>query len=154
MTTIEPAEAGIERFAGELLGMYRGLTTLMIDLAHRTWLLETLGGGPGTSAELAERAGLVERYVRECLGALVTAGIAGYDPASGRYELPAAHAACLTGPGSLNLAPLAAVTTLLGRHVPAVADCFRHGGGVPYEAVRPEFTAVMDGASPRTGCSS
>jgi SAM-dependent methyltransferase len=148
MTMTEPAEAATEQFAGELLTTYTaGVTTLMIDLAHRTGLLDALAAHPGDSAEIAERAGLVERYVRECLGALVTAGIVGYEPQTRRYHLPAAHAACLTGPGSANLAPVAAVTALLGRHVPAVAECFRDGGGVPYEAFRPEFTAVMDGLS-------
>ena len=37
----------------------------MIDIGHRTGLFETAAQGPGTSAELAERAGLQERYVRE-----------------------------------------------------------------------------------------
>jgi hypothetical protein len=39
---------------------------------------------------------LNERYVREWLGALVTGGIAAYDPASATYNLPPAAAACLT----------------------------------------------------------
>src|SRR3712207_7978488 len=43
-----------------------------------------------------------------------------------------------------NLAPTSRLVTLLAGHVPAVADCFRHGGGVPYEAYRPDFTEVMD----------
>jgi DNA-binding IscR family transcriptional regulator len=41
--------------------------------------LDTLAAGAGTSEELAARAGLVERYLRECLAALVTAGIVEYD---------------------------------------------------------------------------
>jgi hypothetical protein len=43
-------------------------------------MLEALAAGEATSGELAERAGLVERYMRECLGALITAGIVGYSP--------------------------------------------------------------------------
>lgn len=136
----------IEQFAGTLLATYTaGVTTLMIDLAGRTGLLDVLAAGPGTSAELAERAGLTERYVRECLGALATAGIVEYG--SGTFTLPPAHAACLTGEGSTNIAPMARVCTLLAPHVPAVARAFREGGGVPYEAFRPDFTDVMDGMS-------
>jgi len=37
-----------------------------------------------------------ERYVREWLGAMVTAGVVEVDPSSGEYLLPAEHAACLT----------------------------------------------------------
>jgi SAM-dependent methyltransferase len=141
-------EARVERFAERLLTTYtEGMVTLMLDLAHRTGLLETLAADAGTSAELAERSDLVERYVRECLAALVTAGIVDHDPATGRYALPAEHAVCLTGPGSLNLAPFSQVNSLLARHVPAVARAFREGGGVPYDEFRPEFTSVMDGMS-------
>ena len=141
-------EARLEAFAGRLLSSYtESMVTLMIDVGLRTGLLDTLAADSGTSAEVAERAGLVERYVRECLGALVTAGIVEYDPATGRYTLPPEHAACLSGPGTLNLAPISQLTTLLAKHVDGVAHAFREGGGVPYDAFRPEFTRVMDGLS-------
>ena len=141
-------EARVEQFAERLFTTYtESVVTLMIDLAHRTGLLETLGAGAGTSSELAERASLTERYVRECLAALVTARIVDYDPSARRYALPAEHAVCLTGPGSLNLAPMSQITTLLAMHVPGVARAFREDGGVPYDAFRPEFTQVMDGLS-------
>jgi SAM-dependent methyltransferase len=141
-------EKRVEQFAERLLTTYtEGIVTLMIDLADRTGLLETLAAAPGTSSELAERADLTERYVRECLAALVTARIVDYDPSTRRYALPAEHAACLTGPGSLNLAPFSRIITLLASHVPGVAKAFHEGGGVPYEAFRPEFTEVMDGMS-------
>ena len=148
VTTPELDGARTERFAERLLGMYTdGLTVLMIDLADRTGLLGALAVGPGTSADLAARAGLQERYVRECLGALVTAGIVTFEVAARSYRLPAEHAACLTGGGAQDLAPMARVGTVLASHLPAVAGAFREGGGVPYEAFRPEFTDMMDGLS-------
>jgi SAM-dependent methyltransferase len=135
----------VERFAGRLVGTFAaGMTSLMIDLADRTGLLDTLAAGPGTSAEVAARAGLTERYVRECLGALASAGVVTYDAGTARFTLPAEHAVCLTGQGSSNLAVVARLTTLLAGHLGGVARAFREGGGVPYEAFRPEFTAVMD----------
>lgn len=140
--------AAAERFAGTLMATYTAsMTTLMIDLADRTGLLDALAAGPGTSAEVAARAGLTERYVRECLGGLTCAGIVDHDASTARFTLPAAHAACLTGPGALNLAPMARLCTLLAPHVDGVAKAFREGGGVPYESFRPEFTEVMDGMS-------
>ena len=141
-------EARAQAFAERLFGSYtEGMVTLMIDLGHRTGLLETLAAGGGTSGELAERTGATERYVREWLGAVVTAGIAEYDPVTRVYTLPPEHAVCLSGPGSLNLAPLARLTTLLAPHVAGVARAVRSGGGVPYSEFRPEFTDVMDQAS-------
>ena len=150
MTTMPAPEVpldpqAVERFAESLLTTFTsGMTTLMIDLADRTGLLDALAAGPGTSTELAARTGLTERYVRECLAALATSEIVGYDARDGRFTLPPEHAACLTGPGSANLAPIARLATLLAPHVAGVARAFREGGGVPYEAFRPEFTAVMD----------
>lgn len=141
-------EARVEEFAERLFGFYTsGILVYMIDLAHRTGLFETLAAGSGTSAELAARAGLNERYVRECLGALVTGDLVTYDAATGTYTLPPEHAVCLTGMGSQNLAPFSKGNTLLAQHVEGVARAFHEGGGVPYEEFRPDFTGVMDGMS-------
>ncbi len=135
----------VEEFAGQLLGLYtHSFVTYMIDLGSRTGLFEAAAQGPATSTELADRAGLHERYVREWAGALVTGGILDYDAADGTYSLPAEHAVCLTGGGAANLAPISQMVALLGVHVPAVARAFREGGGVPYSTFRPEFTDVMD----------
>ena len=141
-------ETRVAAFGEKLVCFYTGgMVTLMVALASRTGLLDALAAGPGTSEEVAARAGLAERYVRECLGSLVTAGVVEYDPATRRYSLPPEHALLLTGEGSLNMTPLSRFIALLGVHVPAVAQAFRTGGGVPYEAYRPGFTEVMDGLS-------
>jgi SAM-dependent methyltransferase len=145
MTEITLDEARVEAFAGRLFELYTGgMLTFMVDIGHRTGLFAAAAAGPATSVELAERADLQERYVREWLGAMVTGGIVDLDPATGTYMLPAEHAACLTGPGSGNLAPFSRLDTHLAKHVDAVARAFREGGGVPYEEFRPEFTDVMD----------
>jgi SAM-dependent methyltransferase len=129
----------------QTFGSYTGgMVTLMIDIGYRTGLFEAAATGPATSAELATRAGLQERYVREWLGAMVTSGIFEYDPAAGTYKLPMEHAVCLTGGGASNVARLSLFTSMLGKHVGAVATAFREGGGVPYSEFRPEFTDVMD----------
>jgi SAM-dependent methyltransferase len=114
----------------------------MLDLGDRTGLFAATASGGGTSHEIAERAGLQERYVREWLGCMVTSAIIDYDPASGSYALPAEHAALLAGPGSM--APIARANTTLGRHVEAMAGVFRDGGGLPYEAYVPDFTDALD----------
>jgi 2-polyprenyl-3-methyl-5-hydroxy-6-metoxy-1,4-benzoquinol methylase len=65
---------------GEKLGLYRGLA----------------GAGPLSSAELAERTGAAERYVREWLNAQAAGGYVTYDPDTGRYTLPPEQAVALT----------------------------------------------------------
>ena len=145
-TTID--EQRVEQCAQRVFGAYvQGALVLMIDLADRTGMLEALVPEPGTSHQVADRAGLDERYVRECLGALVTGGLVEYEPDTARYILPPEHALCLTGDGSTNLAPLSRMPTLLAHHVAEASTVAREGGGIPYERFRPEFTEVMDGVS-------
>ena len=131
-----------------MFGTYTAaMLTYMVDLGHRTGLFETLAAGPGTSEQVANRAGLTERYVREWLGAVTTGGIVEYDQVTRMFTLPPEHAVCLTGSGSLNVAPISQMPTLLGQYVGHVASAFRDGGGVPYEMYRPAFTDVMDAAN-------
>ena len=135
----------MQEFAGRIFGIYTGaMLSAMIDIGHRTGLFEAAAQGPASSPELARRAGLHERYVREWLGSMASSNIVEYDAASETYRLPPEHAACLTGIGSGNLAPFGQLNTHLATHVQEVARVFRDGGGVPYEAFRPEFTDAMD----------
>jgi SAM-dependent methyltransferase len=135
----------VQEFARRLFGHYTsGMLALMVDVGHKTGLFEAAAKGPATSAELAERAELNERYVREWLGAIVTGGIMEYDPASGTYVLPAEHAVCLTGTSSRNLAANSQLLAMLAKRLPAVLECFKSGGGVPYSEFRPDFTDYMD----------
>jgi SAM-dependent methyltransferase len=134
----------VEQFLGRLMSLYTGaMLSYMIDIGDRTGLFDAAARGPATSDELATRAGLVERYVREWLGAMVAGGIFDYDAATSTYTLPPERLVCLTV-GPANLAPISRLNTLLGKHVHQVARAFREGGGVPYAEFRPEFTDVMD----------
>ena len=99
------AEA-VEEFALHLVGVLTGgLLTPLIEIGRRTGLFEATAAGPATSPELAARAGLEERYVREWLAALAAAGIVEYAADGSRYWLPAEHAAVLTGSSVDNLTP-------------------------------------------------
>lgn len=138
-------DAAVGVFAGRLMSLLTsGMLTYLVDIGHRTGLFDAAAAGPATSAELAGRASLQERYVREWLGAMVTGDIMAYDPGSGAYRLPPEHAVCLSGDGAMNMAPFSQLNTHVAKHVDAVTEAFRHGGGVPYSAYRPEFTDVMD----------
>jgi len=135
------------QFGARLLNIYTGaVLTELIEIGYVVGLFEASTAGPATSVELAERAGLKERYVREWLGSMATSGIYRYDAPSGRYELPQEHAALLTGDTAQNLSPMSRVINHFGSHLPKLAACFRSGGGIPYSAYRPVFTQCMDDA--------
>jgi SAM-dependent methyltransferase len=77
------------------------LNTALVVMGDRLGLYRALAGaGPLTSAEVAERSGAAERYVREWLNAQAAGGYVEYDPESGRYTLPPEHALALTDPNS------------------------------------------------------
>lgn len=116
----------------------------MISIGHRTGLFDAMRDQPPmTSVALAERAGLNERYVREWLGAMVTEGIVTVDAASTQFVLPSDHAAFLTrAAGADNIGVFAQYVALLGSVEDDIVQCFRQGGGVPYEKF-PRFHAVM-----------
>ncbi len=138
-------QAKAEAFAGRLLEVLNsGGLALMISVGHRTGLFDAMSEfPPATSEEIARKAGLNERYVREWLGAMVTGRIVNYDPTTGKYGLPAEHAAFTTRPaGADNIAVFAQYVSVLGNVEDEIVECFRKGGGVPYSKF-PRFQAVM-----------
>lgn len=135
----------VQDFARKLFGHYTsGILTLLVDIGHKTGLFEAAAKGPGSSREIADRAGLDERYVREWLAAMATGGIVEYDAVSGAFALPPEHAACLTGTSSRNLAASSQSLPMLSKRLPRIVECFRRGGGVSYSEYRPDFTEAMD----------
>ncbi len=134
-----------DAFSARLLSALNdGALCLMTSVGHRTGLFDVMRSSPpATSAELAERAGLNERYVREWLGAMVTSRVVEIDPETSCYSLPAEHAACLTrAAGADNMAAFAQYIALLGSVETDIVECFRKGGGVPYERFQ-RFHEVM-----------
>lgn len=135
-----------EAFAGSLIDtMNKGALALMISVGHRTGLFDVMAtlSEPATSEEIAEHAGLNERYVREWLGAVSTGRIVEYDRAQKRYFLPREHAALLTrAAGADNIATLTQYIAELGSVESRIVDCFRNGGGVSYDEF-PRFHEVM-----------
>jgi SAM-dependent methyltransferase len=94
-TTID--EARLEAFLGQMVGdMGAAVSMLMTRIGERTGLYAAMAGaGPLTSAEVAQRAGCDERYVREWLSNQAAGGYVDYDPARDRFTLPAEHAMAL-----------------------------------------------------------
>jgi SAM-dependent methyltransferase len=144
--------AASDAFAGKMLSWLNGSAiSLMISVGHRTGLFDAMEDGEAlTSHEIAQRAELSERYVREWLGALTTGGVIYFDPHTKRYALPREHAAWLTRSSAPNcLATTAQWVSVLGSVEDKVVEAFRHGRGVPYSAYT-RFGEVMAEESNQT----
>jgi SAM-dependent methyltransferase len=132
----EPDGDAVGAFAGQALGDVAGtMVTLMCAVGDKLGLFAALdAGGPATAAELAERAGVDERYALEWLRGLASAGYVVAAP-DDRFELPPAHAAVLAREGGAmflggGYQELAGMLPQLGR----LTEAFRHGGGIPQSA--------------------
>ena len=116
------------------------VATVMASIGDRLGLFKELAQGPATSAELAERAHINERYAREWLSEMTSAGYLAYDPTSQRFTLPPEHAPVLAQEGGpfflggafqMVIAEIGPFNQLL--------QAFRQGGGVPMEAYSPDL---------------
>ncbi len=100
---------------GDKLGLYRAMA----------------GAGPLDPGEIAQRAGVAERYVREWLNAQAAGGFVEYDAASGRYTLPPEQANALTDENSPAYLPgffQIAVGSVIDS--PRITEAARSGDGV------------------------
>jgi protein-L-isoaspartate O-methyltransferase len=131
------SDALAERLFEATLG---ALEVFSVYLGAELGLYEALERhGPLTEAELAERAGIAPRYAREWLEQQAVAGFLEVDDAR-RFSLAPDHARVLAHPDDLaHVAPFAHLLAGIGGVLPRVAEAYRTGGGVPYEAYGREF---------------
>jgi SAM-dependent methyltransferase len=104
---------------GEKLGLYRAMAQ----------------AGPLTSDEVAERAGVAERSVREWLRNQAAGGYITYDPASERYTLPDEHALALADEDSpfYVLGAYELIASLYADEE-RITEAFRTGSGMGWHA--------------------
>jgi 2-polyprenyl-3-methyl-5-hydroxy-6-metoxy-1,4-benzoquinol methylase len=134
-----------EEFAERMVGAIDSASlAILLSIGHQTKLFDTLAElPPATSAQIADAAGLNERYVREWLGGVVTCRVVDYDPASQSYSLPRHRAAVLTrAAGPDNLSRVAQFIPMLGEVEQKIIGCFHSGGGLSYSEY-PRFHKVM-----------
>jgi 2-polyprenyl-3-methyl-5-hydroxy-6-metoxy-1,4-benzoquinol methylase len=112
------AAGGLSVAIGDRLGLYAAMA----------------GAGPLTPAGLAERTGLVERYLEEWLAVQAGLGYLEYDPAARAFTLPAEHAAVLADEQSPTfLAGIFPVLRSLYATEDGLLNAFRVGGGVGWD---------------------
>jgi 2-polyprenyl-3-methyl-5-hydroxy-6-metoxy-1,4-benzoquinol methylase len=83
-------EARLEEFLGQAVtDIGAAMNGVLVMLGGELGLWKAMdGAGPLTSAELAERSSVSERYVREWLSAQAASGYVSYDADADRFELP------------------------------------------------------------------
>jgi len=145
------ADAQRDALVGRLfeasLGMGELLTVYLGDTLGLYRVLET--SSPLTPAELAQRAGIFERYAREWLEQQAAAGILSVDdPAAAhderRYTLPAGHAEPLLDLDSpYSMAPLCKSFVAIARSMPELASAFRTGALVGWSSYGRDLTEAQ-----------
>ncbi|MDQ6774088.1 MAG: methyltransferase [Candidatus Dormibacteraeota bacterium] len=126
-------EDKLNAFMGQVVGELGATVNAgLIVIGDRLGLYKALAGaGPTTPAELAERTGTSERYVREWLNAQAAGGFVEYEPDSGKYVLPPEQALALANeesPAFVCGAFELATATL--KSEPSIESAFKSGSGV------------------------
>jgi 2-polyprenyl-3-methyl-5-hydroxy-6-metoxy-1,4-benzoquinol methylase len=123
-------DALVERLFGATLG---AMDVASVYIGVRLGLYGALRDrGPSSAADLAQAAGLNERYVREWLEQQATTGILEVDDER-HFSLPLGHDEALLEETSLNyVAPVGKFVVACLRPIDAVLAAFRSGDGVPY----------------------
>jgi SAM-dependent methyltransferase len=149
MTTLDEnrstAAEATEEFAERMVGVIDSAAlALLLSIGHQTNLFDTMAElPPATSTQIADAAGLNERYVREWLGGVVASRVIDYDPAAQTYSLPRHRAAVLTRAAEPdNLSRIAQIFPMMGEVEQKIIGCFHNGGGLSYSEY-PRFHALQ-----------
>lgn len=122
----------------------------MCILGDRLGLFKALAAhGPVTSAELAARAGIQERYAREWLSQMACAGYLSYDPSNQQFSLPIAHRQVLAAEGAPRFlgGVYQNVQSLEQGLFSKFIHAFQEGGGVPYSEYDANYWEGLERAS-------
>jgi SAM-dependent methyltransferase len=112
--------------------MGAAINAALIVLGDRLGLYKAMAGaGPLTSAELARKTGLSERYVREWLASQAAGGFVTYDAPTQSFTLPLEQAFALAVEDSPVFLPgFFQLVSAVIKDVPKIEDGFRTGKGV------------------------
>ena len=123
----------LHAFMGRAVGdMGAGLHAVLILLGDKLGLYKAMADSqPVTSAELAQRTGTNERYVREWLNANAASGYVTYDPATKSFTLPPEQALALAIDNSPAFLPGAfQIISACFHDAGKIEEAFRTGKGV------------------------
>jgi SAM-dependent methyltransferase len=130
---VEIDEQKLGAFMNQAIGeLGATLGAALVVIGDQLGLYKAMAGAGGlTSAELAERTGTAERYVREWLNAQAAGGYVTYDPPTATYSLPPEQALALADESSpFFLCGAFQGFTSLVRDEPKIREAFKSGAGV------------------------
>jgi SAM-dependent methyltransferase len=133
MATQTINEQKLEDFMGQFVGdLGAALSVATVMIGDKLGLYKAMADGePLTPAELAQRTGTDERYVREWLSSQAASGYVAYDADTARFSLPPEQAMALAQDSSPAFIPGAfQLAAALIKDEPRIAEAFRTGEGV------------------------
>jgi SAM-dependent methyltransferase len=146
--TVAPIDEGaLEAFAGRVAAdQGAAYNSVLAYLGDRLGLWRTLASaGPVTSAGLAARSGLAERYVHEWLCAQAATGYVTYDPTRDTFTLPVEHALVLADDDSpvANAATFEVIAAVWAS-VDRLAHAYASGDGVGWHEHDPRLFSGVE----------
>jgi 2-polyprenyl-3-methyl-5-hydroxy-6-metoxy-1,4-benzoquinol methylase len=132
MSTTGVDETKLEQFMGQFVGdLGAAITTPLVLIGDKLGLYKAMADSePITPAELAERTGCRERYIREWLCQQAASGYVEYDAADGTFTLPPEQAMALADEDSPAFIPGAfQLVAAVVKDEPHIAERFRSGEG-------------------------
>jgi 2-polyprenyl-3-methyl-5-hydroxy-6-metoxy-1,4-benzoquinol methylase len=147
MAKDEPERSGasdLRRRIGDDFGI--ALSVALAYIGDRLGIFKAMAdGGPLTSAQLAARTGLNERYLREWAAAMAASQYIDYRPQDQTFSLSPDQAAVLTSERSvLFAAGTFQYVVACYRQIPKLMEAFQRGGGVPFADFAPEIVEAIE----------
>ena len=135
MSTATIDEGKLNAFVGQMLSDLGGASSIaMVRLGDTLGLYRAIhDNGPMTSAELAKQAKVDERYLREWLSHQAASNYLAYDPATGKFSMPAEQAMVFANEESpvYMMGGFDLMAAMLDNQ-PKVQAAFKSGGGVAW----------------------
>jgi len=128
-------EAKLNEFLGRAVGdIGAAMSTALCIIGERLGLYKAMAGaGPMSPAELAQKTGTAERYVREWLFNQAAGGYVVYDPMTEKFTLPDEQALALADEDSpVYLHGAHEIITSVIRDQPKIERAFRTGEGLAW----------------------
>ncbi|MGX9670516.1 class I SAM-dependent methyltransferase [Mycobacterium sp. HM-7] len=127
-------EDKLNEFLGRAIGdMGAAISAGLVLIGDRLGLYKALAAEPLTSAQLAEKTGTVERYVREWLANQAAGCYVQYDAADNTWSLTPEQAACLADPnGPVDIPGAYNIVEAVFHVLDRTTANFRTGGGLEW----------------------
>ncbi|QDT61204.1 bifunctional 3-demethylubiquinone-9 3-methyltransferase/ 2-octaprenyl-6-hydroxy phenol methylase [Stieleria bergensis] len=128
-------ENELNALLGQLLQDLGGAFSVpLVQIGERLGLYEMLtDAGPCTAQELAQKADVNERYLREWLSAQAASKYIGYDPESDTFFMTAEQSYVFADRSSpVYMAPGFSAAAAFAQNEPLVREAFKTGQGIPW----------------------